>query len=56
MAKPFNRCTYDEIIVELWEQLYTSNHFTIYYNKNNGYSMEKSMVYKMVSYVAIIFL
>lgn len=44
--KPMNLCTYDEIIVELWEQMYTSPELQNIIKKNNGYYMEPHMIVK----------
>jgi hypothetical protein len=45
-GKPFNRCTYDEIIVELWEQMYTCKDLQKKIYEENGYKLEKDMVIK----------
>jgi len=45
-GKPMNQCTYDEIIIELWEQMYTSPELQKIIKENNGYNMEPYMVIK----------
>jgi uncharacterized protein with NAD-binding domain and iron-sulfur cluster len=45
-GKPFNKCNYEEIITELWAQMYTSKELQRIIMKNNGYYLDKSMVIK----------
>lgn len=45
-GKPLNQCTYDEIIIELWEQMYRSPELQKIIKKNNGYYLEPYMVIK----------
>uniref|UniRef100_A0A6C0C9A0 Amine oxidase domain-containing protein n=1 Tax=viral metagenome TaxID=1070528 RepID=A0A6C0C9A0_9ZZZZ len=45
-GKPFYRCTYDEIITELWQQMYTCKSLQKKIYEENGYTMEEDMVIK----------
>ena len=45
-GKPLNRCTYEEIITELWQQMYTSKELQKIIRENNGFYMESYMVVK----------
>jgi len=45
-GKPFNKCNYDEIIIELWAQMYRSKSLQECVMKNNGCRLEKSLIVK----------
>ena len=45
-GKPLNKCRYEEIIVELWTQMYTSKELQRIIKEKNGYYMEPFMVVK----------
>ena len=45
-GKPFNRCSYDEMVVEMWQQIYNCNTLQQKIYDENGYTLEKEMVIK----------
>lgn len=44
--KPMNLCSYDEIVIELWEQITRSRTLQDVIHKNNGFYLEKELVIK----------
>lgn len=45
-GKPFNKCNYGEIIIELWAQMYQSQELQKLVYENNGFYLEPSLVIK----------